>query len=153
MQKTPCTWVLLADNRQGRLLVGTRTHRGSPHFEEVAQIHLEDETQHGSKAGHEKPGHRNGTTANDSRERLQRSARELASWLHKETLNVNFDKIQVFAPTRLCNALHRYASPRLRRRLNAHSGDYSWLSTGQLAQHPRFRPLVPEQQHRQGLGA
>jgi hypothetical protein len=112
MRKAPCTWVLLADSRQGRLLVGTRTHRGSPHFEEIARIDLEVEAgrSSGEAESPSKLGHRDGVTSHEARERLHRSVRQLASWLHEQTQNLSLGRVHVFSPSRISAALHRFAT-------------------------------------------
>ncbi len=145
MHRESSTWILLADRSGGRLLHGTRTAQGSPHFEEHSKIEyeIEEDTRGKPSSRDDRYGHTRATDQGESKERLQRMARKLASWLDGHLKERTADRFQVFAPPRLVSALRRLLSPRLRSRLEAHIGDYKRLSAGQLAHHPRFSRLIP----------
>ncbi len=150
MRRELATWILLADRHQGRLLQGTRTTQGSPHFEEVSRIDYESDptTSERPSTRSDRFGHSFSTSGHSSHEKLQRTARTLASWLNDRFDECHAERFQVFAPPRLISALRRIVSPRLRGRLEAHAGDFNRLSPGQLAHHPRFSHLVPEKRVR-----
>jgi protein required for attachment to host cells len=146
MRETASTWILVLDNRRGRLLECGRTPQGRVHLEQRSE--LENPWSQHEAGGRPEPTTRDkfgrATERHEEEERLLRFAREVAGWLERELGARGVSQAAAFAPARLLGALRRAMPARLNGRLLEHEADLARLGAGELARHPAIASLAPE---------
>lgn len=146
MQERPSTWIVVVDNRTGRLLEGRRTAQGRVHLEERAAL-ANPRSEHVA-GGLPEPTTRDkfgrATERHEEEEKLHRFAREVASWLEQQVSERHLERLELFAPARFRGALRKALPARLNGCLREHEGDLAHLQAGELARHPAVAGVVPE---------
>jgi len=140
----PPAWrdVVVADARRARRLRLSRTSRGSLHVEELERLEEHwDEKQHHRPSMLAAHGRSYAGTSHEKEERLQRFAREAASWLEHGTRVEG--PLPVLCSPPLLGALRREVSPALRSRLDLRETDLGWLNCDELSRHPAITALLP----------
>lgn len=130
-------WILVADQREARLLSGVLTSHGRLHIEPRSTLHEEwDEHQHGRPSPRaSKDGHGYASIGHEDEERAQRFAREVAKWLQAEIESSGIQALHAFCAPKMLGSLRKVLPSRLRHLVREHATDLSRLSPGDLATH------------------
>jgi len=133
---SPEVWILLADNRQARLLRGRKTPQGRPHLDEIARIEnppMDHEHGRPSPLGG-KDGRAYASFSNEEEEHQSRFATKVGAWIEKE-IKAGNGSLSVCAPSRFLGALRKVLPNRLKAQVKEHEGELTNLGTGDLARH------------------
>lgn len=137
-------WVLLCDERSGRLVYVNRTVSGHAHVTERDQLpNTWEPHQHTrpSPLG-EKDGHTNASWGHGDEMQRKRFAKEISVWMEQLADELSIDRLAVFAPPKFLGVLRDAWSPRFAIRVNDFHGELSGLSTGELEHHPSIVRLL-----------
>lgn len=137
-------WLMTADRRSARLLVGTWTDHGRLHLEAVSTIHEEwVESEHGRPSSRSvRDIHGTASEGHEEEERTHRFAKEIATWLDQEMESRGIARVECFCARKLLGALRGELPDRLRQSVFDHATDLAKLSAGELAKHPAVLAAV-----------
>ncbi len=142
-----CVWFALADAEHCRLLCCRLTRQGSEHVKQYGALKsILPEPEHA------RPGTNTGTS-HFIEEDERRFAGQLVEWLRVKAIEHKIEHLVIFAPPRILGVLRKATSGLLQGHLEELKGDLMRLDTGQLAQHPMVRDLLPALHKRFSGGA
>jgi len=132
-------WMLTADRKSARLLLGSETSQGRFQLREQRRIDEHwDPLQHGrpsSRSG--KQGHSYASEGHEDDERIHRFAKQTAAWLEEQLALPSASRLHVFAAPRFLGELRKVLSSSTQGRLIEHRLDLAHLSDSELAKHTR----------------
>lgn len=137
-------WMLIVDDREGRLLRGrraaTRTRR--------RRLDLIDALENPWRELDRSAERVSATPPRDEAEEVRRRAEflgryagDLSRWLEAQVRQHGIDELDVFASPRLVGALRHSCSPKLAERIAHHVNDLGRMSLDDLERHPSIVDL------------
>ena len=146
-------WMLIVDDREGRLVRGQRASAPTDGARRTQRRRLDliDALQNPWRELDPSSARPSAGAPRDESEEVRRRAEflgryagDLSRWLENHVRQHGIDELEVFATPRLVGALRHSCSPKLAERLAHHVDDLGRMSLDDLARHPSIAEVFEQ---------